>query len=531
MRVNGACLRITAEISHRFNFLFFEVLEKEMKDSKGEKDVPDSLRGEAVFACFPAYNQRMLGTDWDEDDLSDYGKLIAEAKKLAAKTQTNIITEPAGGPPAWQTATTNNITQTKKAAVVKQEAAFVGGAGFPPRGRNRGRGRGRGSSGAGRGGGHGGQERGQEMNPNDCPKCGRAGGHDPEWLEKNDCPGKTHTCEICGKYGHRPRVCTKKGDTANTPLASTSNSRGRGGPHSQRGRGGMQAARGSGPRRFDGKAAYYAQHEKNDQGCTPDQYEVSRLARHRSQSGKGSQKAGHLLECFRNNMCISVLPYLSPFSLSLWHWQGAEGGIRQTSHTTFRMRDGAPQPFFVDVKEHHACMVDSTGDDAGPPDKSVSVSQHRPAARRRMHIDSCTTAPIRWERELGGMVVWSRPSDMSFGLAHKKAEKKIRISRLACIAQKCKVRGVGWQVLFVMVYLTHDPVPYLMRQDDAEGETILRKEGKESYVVVRDARGFLAEILVDNPRGDGRTTNLPFTDVIVPRTDEVTAAMRDEGSV
>eukprot|EP00820_Chromera_velia_P023123 Cvel_8579.t1-p1 / transcript=Cvel_8579.t1 / gene=Cvel_8579 / organism=Chromera_velia_CCMP2878 / gene_product=hypothetical protein / transcript_product=hypothetical protein / location=Cvel_scaffold476:22802-23119(-) / protein_length=106 / sequence_SO=supercontig / SO=protein_coding / is_pseudo=false len=89
---------------------FFEVLEKEMKNSKGEKDVPDSLRGEAVFACFPAYNQRMLGIDWDEDDLSDYGKLIAEAKKLAAKTQTNIITEPAGGLPAWQTATTNNIT-------------------------------------------------------------------------------------------------------------------------------------------------------------------------------------------------------------------------------------------------------------------------------------------------------------------------------------------------------------------------------------------------------------------------------------
>uniref|UniRef100_A0A0G4HU14 Uncharacterized protein n=1 Tax=Chromera velia CCMP2878 TaxID=1169474 RepID=A0A0G4HU14_9ALVE len=82
-----------------------------------------------------------------------------------------------------------------------------------------------------------------------------------------------------------------------------------------------------------------------------------------------------------------------------------------------------------------------------------------------------------------------------------------------------------------MVYLTYDSVPYLMRQDDAEGETILRKEGKESYVVVRDARGFLAEILVDNPRGDGRTTNLPFTDIIVPRTDEVTAAMRDEGSV
>uniref|UniRef100_A0A0G4FUW6 Uncharacterized protein n=1 Tax=Chromera velia CCMP2878 TaxID=1169474 RepID=A0A0G4FUW6_9ALVE len=179
---------------------FFEVLEKEMKDSKGKKDVPDSLRGEAVFACFPTYNQRMLGTDWDEDDLSNYGKLIAEAKKLACKTQTNIITEPAGGLPAWQTATTNNITQTKKAAAVKQEAAFVGGAGFPPRGRNRDKGRGRGSSRAGRRGGHGGQEKGQEMNPNDCPKCDRAGGHDPEWLEKNDCPGKTHTCEICGKY-------------------------------------------------------------------------------------------------------------------------------------------------------------------------------------------------------------------------------------------------------------------------------------------------------------------------------------------
>uniref|UniRef100_A0A0G4GNK6 Uncharacterized protein n=1 Tax=Chromera velia CCMP2878 TaxID=1169474 RepID=A0A0G4GNK6_9ALVE len=324
---------------------FFEVLEKEMKDSKGEKDVPDSLRGEAVFACFSAYNQRMLGTDWDEDDLSDYGKLIAEAKKLAAKTQTNIITEPAGGPPAWQTATTNNITQTKKAAVVKQEAAFIGGAGFPPRGRNRGRGRGRGSSGAGRGGGHGGQERGQEMNPNDCPKCSRAGGHDPEWLEKNDCPGKIHTCEICGKYGHRPRVCRKKGHTANTPLASTSNSRGRGGPHSQRGRGGMRAARGSGPGRFDGKAAYYAQHEKNGQGCTPDQYE------------------------------------------------GAEGGIRQTSHTTFRKRDGAPQPFFVDVEEHHACMVDSTGDDAGPPDnvwavglRTIGFEELRAEHRRFGHV-------------------------------------------------------------------------------------------------------------------------------------------------
>uniref|UniRef100_A0A0G4HAA2 Uncharacterized protein n=1 Tax=Chromera velia CCMP2878 TaxID=1169474 RepID=A0A0G4HAA2_9ALVE len=88
-----------------------------MKDSKGEKDVPNSLRGEVVFACFLTYNQRMLGTDWDEDDLSDYGKLIAEAKKLAGKTQTNIITEPAGGSPAWQTATTNNITQMKKAAV------------------------------------------------------------------------------------------------------------------------------------------------------------------------------------------------------------------------------------------------------------------------------------------------------------------------------------------------------------------------------------------------------------------------------
>uniref|UniRef100_A0A0G4FE93 Uncharacterized protein n=1 Tax=Chromera velia CCMP2878 TaxID=1169474 RepID=A0A0G4FE93_9ALVE len=50
-------------------------------------------------------------------------------------------------------------------------------------------------------------------------------------------------------------------------------------------------------------------------------------------------------------------------------------------------------------------------------------------------------------------------------------------------------------------------------------------------MVVRDARGFLAETLVDNPRGDGRTTNLPFTDVIVPRTDEVAAVMRDEGSV
>uniref|UniRef100_A0A0G4F2S6 Uncharacterized protein n=1 Tax=Chromera velia CCMP2878 TaxID=1169474 RepID=A0A0G4F2S6_9ALVE len=82
-----------------------------------------------------------------------------------------------------------------------------------------------------------------------------------------------------------------------------------------------------------------------------------------------------------------------------------------------------------------------------------------------------------------------------------------------------------------MVYLTHDLVPFLMKQDDAEGETILRKEGKELYVVVRDARGFLAEILVNNPRGDGRTTNLPFTDIIVPRTDEVAAAMRDEGSV
>uniref|UniRef100_A0A0G4HK48 Uncharacterized protein n=1 Tax=Chromera velia CCMP2878 TaxID=1169474 RepID=A0A0G4HK48_9ALVE len=180
-------------------------------------------------------------------------------------------------------------------------------------------------------------------------------------------------------------------------------------------------------------------------------------------------------------------------------------------------------------------MVDSIGDDTRPPNKSVSVSQHRPAARRRMHIDSCTTAPIGWEKELGGMVIWSRLSDMSFGLAHKKAEKKIRISRLAmlCIAQKCKVRGVGWQVLFIMVYLTYDPVPYLMRQDDAdsEGETILRKEGKESYMVMRDARGFLAEILLDNPRGDGHTTNLPFTDVIVPHTDEVAAAMRDEGSV
>uniref|UniRef100_A0A0G4FVR8 Integrase catalytic domain-containing protein n=1 Tax=Chromera velia CCMP2878 TaxID=1169474 RepID=A0A0G4FVR8_9ALVE len=245
----------------------------------------------------------------------------------------------------------------------------------------------------------------------------------------------------------------------------------------------MQDARGGGPGRFDGKAAYYAQHEKNGEGCTPDQYE------------------------------------------------GAEGGIRQTSHTIFRMRDGTPQPFFVDMKEHYACMVDSTGDDTRPPDKSASVSQYRPAARRRIHIDSYTTAPIGWERELGGMVVWSRPSDMSFGLTHKKVEKKIRISRLACIAQKCKVRGVGWQVLFVIVYLTHDPVPYLMRQDDAEGETILQKEGKESYVVVRDARGFLAEILVDNLRGDGRTTNLPFTDVIVPRTDKVAAAMRDEGSV
>uniref|UniRef100_A0A0G4GEX2 Uncharacterized protein n=1 Tax=Chromera velia CCMP2878 TaxID=1169474 RepID=A0A0G4GEX2_9ALVE len=99
-----------------------------MKDSKGEKDVPDSLRGEAVFTCFPAYNQRMLGTDWDEDDLFDYRKLIAdsEAKKLAGKTQTNIITEPVGGSPAWQTATTNNITQMKKAAVIKQEAPSEG---------------------------------------------------------------------------------------------------------------------------------------------------------------------------------------------------------------------------------------------------------------------------------------------------------------------------------------------------------------------------------------------------------------------
>uniref|UniRef100_A0A0G4FE90 Uncharacterized protein n=1 Tax=Chromera velia CCMP2878 TaxID=1169474 RepID=A0A0G4FE90_9ALVE len=74
-------------------------------------------------------------------------------------------------------------------------------------------------------------------------------------------------------------------------------------------------------------------------------------------------------------MCIFVLPHSSPFSLSLWYWQGAEGGIRQTSHTTFRMRDGAPQPFFVDVKEHHAYMVDSTGDDARPPDKSVSAGR------------------------------------------------------------------------------------------------------------------------------------------------------------
>uniref|UniRef100_A0A0G4I5M5 CCHC-type domain-containing protein n=1 Tax=Chromera velia CCMP2878 TaxID=1169474 RepID=A0A0G4I5M5_9ALVE len=330
-----------------------------MKDSKGEKDIPDSLRGEVVFACFSAYNQRMLGTEWDKDDLSDYGKLIAEAKKLASKTQTNIIMEPAGGSPVWQTATTNNITQTKKATVIKQEATFIGGTGFPPRGRNRGRGRGRGSSGTSRRRGHRGQERGQEMNPNDCPKCGRVEGHDLEWLEKNDYPGKTHTCKICGKYGHRLRVCRKKGDTANTPQASTSNSRGRGRPL----------------------------HREDVEGCK-------------------------LLEVVAPDDSI------------------------------------ARQPTMLNM--------------------------------RRM---------------------------------------------------KCKVRGVGWQVIFVMVYLMHDLVPYLMRQDDAEGETILRKEGKESYVVVRDTRGFLAEIFVDNPRGDGRTTNLPFTDVIVPYTDKVVAAMRDEGSM
>uniref|UniRef100_A0A0G4I1Q9 Uncharacterized protein n=1 Tax=Chromera velia CCMP2878 TaxID=1169474 RepID=A0A0G4I1Q9_9ALVE len=74
----------------------------------------------------------------------------------------------------------------------------------------------------------------------------------------------------------------------------------------------------------------------------------------------------------------------------------------------------------------------------------------------------------------------------------------------------------------------HAPDQY---KDDAEGETILRKEGKESYVVVKDTRGFLAEIIVDSPRGDGCIANFLFIDVIVPRTDKVAAAMRDEGSV
>uniref|UniRef100_A0A0G4I2G5 Uncharacterized protein n=1 Tax=Chromera velia CCMP2878 TaxID=1169474 RepID=A0A0G4I2G5_9ALVE len=131
----------------------FEILVKEMKNCGADSDVPVSLKGEAMFACFPRYNQKKMENDWNEDDLSDYDKIMAEAKRLAAKSYTNAIDEPPDGPPVWVKAQSSMPNPPKqKSPIVKEEVTFVGGAGFPPRGKGHRGGRGRGNAESGRGG-------------------------------------------------------------------------------------------------------------------------------------------------------------------------------------------------------------------------------------------------------------------------------------------------------------------------------------------------------------------------------------------
>uniref|UniRef100_A0A0G4FAW7 Uncharacterized protein n=1 Tax=Chromera velia CCMP2878 TaxID=1169474 RepID=A0A0G4FAW7_9ALVE len=67
-----------------------------------------------------------------------------------------------------------------------------------------------------------------------------------------------------------------------------------------------------------------------------------------------------------------------------------------------------------------------------------------------------------------------------------------------------------------------------MWEDHEEGETLLRREGKDSYVIVRDARGFLVEVVVENLKGDA-TSNLSFTTTSIPTADEVKEAMQKTG--
>uniref|UniRef100_A0A0G4HC73 Uncharacterized protein n=1 Tax=Chromera velia CCMP2878 TaxID=1169474 RepID=A0A0G4HC73_9ALVE len=77
---------------------------------------------------------------------------MAEAKRLAAKSYTNAIDEAPGGPPVWVKAQSSTPNPPKqKSLIAKEEVAFVGGAGFPPRGKGHRGGRGRGNIGSGRG--------------------------------------------------------------------------------------------------------------------------------------------------------------------------------------------------------------------------------------------------------------------------------------------------------------------------------------------------------------------------------------------
>uniref|UniRef100_A0A0G4HD18 Uncharacterized protein n=1 Tax=Chromera velia CCMP2878 TaxID=1169474 RepID=A0A0G4HD18_9ALVE len=219
-----------------------------------------------MFACFPRYNQKKIENDWNEEDLSDYDKIMVEAKRPAAKSHTNAIDEPPGGPPVWVKAQGSTPNPPKqKSPIAKEELAFVGGAGFPPRGKGHRGGRDRSNAGSGRRGYQGsrqGRAEGQNGSheQKDCSRCGQKGEHDAGWLVHNECPGMSAHCDICQRMGHFTQCCRNKKTKAQQqfPSSSSSNPRGRGCPQAYRGRGGMQAARGGGPGQYDGKAAYAA---------------------------------------------------------------------------------------------------------------------------------------------------------------------------------------------------------------------------------------------------------------------------------
>uniref|UniRef100_A0A0G4HST8 Uncharacterized protein n=1 Tax=Chromera velia CCMP2878 TaxID=1169474 RepID=A0A0G4HST8_9ALVE len=169
---------------------------------------------------------------------------MAEAKKLAAKSYTNTIDEPPDGPPVWVKAQGSTPNPPKqKSPIVKEEVLFVGGAGFPLRGKGHRGGRGRGNAGSG-GRGYQGSRQGRAEGQNgshkqkDCSRCGRKGGHDAEWLVYNECPGMSAHCDICQKTGHFTQCCCDKKAKAQqqSPLSSLSNPRGKGCSQAYRGR-------------------------------------------------------------------------------------------------------------------------------------------------------------------------------------------------------------------------------------------------------------------------------------------------------